>query len=148
MLRERKQAPFGDYQRFCEEAVKFYPYQRREAAALLRNKGNQDLSSTQRQNAGSNSGSSAGTAGEKAQGSAAETLKKAMPEIEKHLSGEDFDSALTVLDKLAKDCKDYAPFHLLRGKTNWQLANQGRDNGRKGVEFFYQDAVRAFQRAV
>ena len=148
LLRERKQAPFGDYQRFCEEAVKFYPYQRREAAALLRNQGNQDLSSTQRQNAGSNSGSSAGTAGEKAQGSAAETLKKAMPEIEKHLSGEDFDSALTVLDKLAKDCKDYAPFHLLRGKTNWQLANQGRDNGRKGVEFFYQDAVRAFQRAV
>jgi len=147
MLREHQKASFPAYKRFCEEAVKYYPYQRREAAALLRSQGNHTLGSTGRaQTAGKNSGSS--TSAGSAQGGAAETLKKAMPEIEQYANAGDFDAALTALDKIAKDCKEYAPFHLVCGQMNWRLANQARDSRRKGTEAFYQDAVRAFERAV
>lgn len=149
MMREHQKAPFKDYQHFCEEAVKFYPYQRREAAALLRNKGENALGSTARATGtGSNSGSSNASANKAEQGGAAEAFKMAKPAIDKHAADGDFDAALTALDKIAKDCKEYAPFHLLAGQMNWQLANHARDNGRKGTEAFYMDAVRAFQRAV
>ena len=151
MMREHQDAKFPAYQRFCEEANKFYPYQRREAAALLRDQGASALGSTARaQIAGRNSGSSISSAnlGTARQGGAAEALKKSMPEIEKYAAEGNFDAALTTLDKIAKDCKRYAPFHLVCGQMNWRLANQARDNGRKGTEAFYKDAVRAFQRAV
>jgi hypothetical protein len=151
MMREHQDAKFPAYQRFCEEAIKFYPYQRREAAALLRKQGASALGSTARaQIAGRNSGSSISSANLRTarQGGAAEALKKSMPEIEKYAAEGNFDAALTTLDKIAKDCKRYAPFHLVCGQMNWRLANQARDNGRKGTEAFYQDAVRAFQRAV
>ena len=126
---------FLEPQRFCEEAVKFYPYQRREAAAMLRNKGENNLGSTARGTAsGSNSGSSnASAARNKQQSGAAEALKKAMPELEKHAANEDFDSALNVLDKLAKACKNHAPYRVMLGKMTWRLANQARDGGRKGA---------------
>lgn len=156
LLRTNKKAPFEDYQRFCEEAVKFYPYQRREAAAMLRNKGETELGSTARGKAsgrgaasGSNSGSSNASTGRNAQQSgAAEALKKVMPEIEKHTANEDYDSALNVLDKLAKGCKNHAPYRLMVGKVTWQLANQARESGRKGTAAFYQDAASAFKKAV
>jgi tetratricopeptide (TPR) repeat protein len=150
LLRTHKNAPFKDYQRFCEEAVKFYPYQRREAAAMLRNKGENQLGSTARGMAsGSNSGSSnASLIRNTQQSGAAEALKKAMPEIDKHAGNEDYDSALNVLDKLAKDCKGHAPYRFIVGKITWRLANQARDSGRKGTGAFYQDAMNAFQKAV
>ncbi len=149
MMREHQNAPFKDYQRFCEEAVKYYPYQRREAAALLRQKGENTLGSTARATgAGSNSGPSNASARKNAQSGAAEAFKKAKPAIDKHAADSDFDAALTALDRIAKDCKQYAPFHLLTGQMNWRLANQARDNGRRGTEAFYVDAVRAFKRAV
>ena len=152
LLRTHKKAPFEDYQRFCEEAVKFYPYQRREAAAMLRTKGDNALGSTARGTAsGSNSGSSNASANSSTpaqQGSAAEALKKAMPQIEQHAANEDYDGALTVLDKLAKDCKDYAPYRVVLGTMTWRLANQARDSGRQGTAAFYQDAMSAFKKAV
>jgi len=143
LLREHKKAPFEDYKEFCEQAVKYYPYQRREAAALLRNKGDSNLGSTARAQLQNRlSGSSMG------QGGAAEALKKAQPKVDEAIGNEDFDAALNVLDKLSKDCKQYAPYHFLKGKVTWMLANQARDNGRKGTEFFYKDAVNALTRAV
>ena len=148
LLRKHEGAEFKDYRHFCEQAVKYYPYQRREAAALLRNEGNNQLGSALRGNSGSNSGSSSANLTNAKQGSAAEALKKAMPEITRHAASEDFDSALNILDKLSKDCKEYAPYHLTRATMTWKLANQARDNGRKGTGMFYQDAVNAFQRAV
>lgn len=154
LLREHKKAPFEDYRRHCEEAVKFYPYQRREAAAMLRNQGKGQLSSTQRGNAsgsnasGSNSGSSNASASKAEQGGAADALKKAMHEIDKHDKNEDYDSALTVLDKLAKQCGEYAPYRVVLGTMTWKLANQARDSGRKGTAAFYQDAMNAFKKAV
>lgn len=150
LLRKHEGAEFKDYRHFCEQAVKYYPYQRREAAALLRTKGGDQLGSTARGTASrSNSGSSNASLLQNSQQSgAAEALKKAMPEIEQHASNEDFDSALNVLDKLAKDCKNHAPYRALVGKITWRLANQARDSGRKGTAAFYQDAMNALQKAV
>ncbi|MFT4512927.1 MAG: hypothetical protein ACI89X_001567 [Planctomycetota bacterium] len=150
LLRTHKKAPFEDYKRFCEEAVKFYPYQRREAAAMLRNKGDNTLGSTARGTAsGSNSGSSNASSGQNApQGGAAEALKKATPEIEQYAANDDFDSVLNVLDKLAKECKNHAPYRVMVGTMTWRLANQARDNNRKGTAAFYQDAMNAFKKAV
>ena len=71
-----------------------------------------------------------------------------MPELEKHAANEDFDSALNVLDKLAKVCKNHAPYRVMLGKMTWRLANQARDSGRKGTAAFYQDAMNAFKKAV
>lgn len=143
LLREHQKAPFGAYREYCEQAVKYYPYQRREAAALLRNKGESALGSTARAQLQNRlSGSSMG------QGSAKEALEKARPAIDQAIGNEDFDAALNALDKLSKDCKQYAPYHFLKGKVTWMLANQARDNNRKGTAFFYQDAVTALARAV
>jgi tetratricopeptide (TPR) repeat protein len=143
LMREHEKKPFADYKQFCEQAVKYYPYQRREAASLLRNEGKSNLGSTARAQLQNRlSGSSKG------QGGAAEALKKAQPKVDEAIGNEDFDAALNVLDKLSKDCKEYAPYHFLKGKVTWMLANQARDNNRKGTEFFYQDAVVALTRAV
>ncbi|MEC9046644.1 MAG: hypothetical protein VYA51_01420, partial [Planctomycetota bacterium] len=143
LMREHQKAPFDDYKRFCEEAVKYFPYQRREAAALLRNRGENALGSTARAQLQNRlAGSSRG------QGGAAEALKKARAKIDEAVGNEDYDGALNVLDGLSKDCKEYAPYHFLKGKVTWMLANQARDNNRKGTAFFYQDAVTALARAV
>ena len=78
LMREHQDKPFADYRPFCEQAVKYFPYQRREAAALLRNKGESALGSTARAQLQNRlSGSSMG------QGSAKEALEKAR-------NGEDF----------------------------------------------------------
>ena len=143
LMREHEKAPFPAYREYCEQAVKYFPYQRREAAALLRNKGERALGSTARAQLQNRlSGSSVG------QGGAAAALKKARPAIDRAVADEDYDAALNELDKLAKDCKQHAPYHFLKGKVTWMLANQARDSNRKGTAFFYQDAVTALARAV
>jgi tetratricopeptide (TPR) repeat protein len=140
LAKEQRKQPFAAYRGFCEEAVKYFPYQRREAAALLRNEGAGELGSTAR----------AQTAARLAamQGGAAEALKKRRADIDAKLGKEDFDGALAVLDDLAKDCKDHAPYQFLKGDITMKLAVQARDTGRKGVDLFFQDAVSALKRAV
>jgi tetratricopeptide (TPR) repeat protein len=140
LLKEQLRKPFAEYRDFCAEAVKFFPYQRREAAALLRTGGAGDLGSTARAQ------TAARLAGQ--QGGAADALRKRKADIDGKVAAADFDGALTVLDELAKDCKDHAPYHFLKGDLTLQLAAQARDSGRKGVEFFFQDAVTALKRAV
>jgi hypothetical protein len=138
MTRVELKRPFAEYRAFCEESVKYYPYQRREAAALLRTEGRDDVPSTQR-SAGGPSGP---------QGGAADALAKRRAEIDKKVAAEDFDGALTVLDELAKECKDHAPFQALKGEITLKLAAQARDAGRKNVGLLFEDAVAALKRAV
>ncbi len=140
LLKEQLRKPFADYQQYCLEAVKYFPYQRREAAALLRNEGANDLGSTARAQTAARLAQS--------QGGAAEALKKRKPDVDKKIAAEDFDGALGVLDELAKDCKDHAPYQFLKGEITMKLAAQARDTGRKGVDLFFQDAVTALKRAV
>ncbi|MBL8727837.1 MAG: hypothetical protein JNM25_05365 [Planctomycetes bacterium] len=132
-------ATFATYAPFCEQAVRYYPYQRREAAALLRDQGGTAPGSTAR---------GAATPAAAQQGGAAEALAKVAADVKAKADAEDYDGALTVLDGIAKECRDHGPYHLLRGELNLKLARQARDSGRARVDFFYQDAVNALQRAV
>ena len=125
LLRDKQQQPAAAWRPFCEQAVQFFPHQRREAAAMLR-----ELTDT-------------GT-----QGGGAEALAKVAEAVKAKVAAADFDGALTLLDDLAKDCKQHAPYYLLRGDITLQLAEQAKQQGRKGIDFFYQDAVAAFGRAV
>jgi len=128
LMQEHLGKPFEDYEPFCRQAVRFFPYGRRTAAAMLRDhNANQP---TDRQ------------------GGAKEAFGKVeKPAREKAAAG-DFDGALTLLDTVTKDCKEYAPYHALRGEYNLRLAEQKRDAGSSGVEFFFQDAIAALTRAV
>jgi hypothetical protein len=134
LLRNHQHAPFAEYEPFCTRSVRYYPYERRSAAALLRSKGADDGDSP--------------APGAAQQGNAAEVLDKATPKVKAKVDEGDLDAALTVLDDIAKDCKEYAPYHALRGDITLQLARKSRDEGRKGVEFFFQDAVAALKKAV
>jgi hypothetical protein len=140
LLREHRGEPFAAYRPFCEQAIRYYPYQRREAAALLRSGGGGALASAARTDATATAAAQ--------QGGAAEALAKVAPEVKAKAAAGDFDGALSLLDGVAKECRDHAPYHLLRGEMNLALARQARDTGRRGVDFFYQDAVTALLRTV
>jgi tetratricopeptide (TPR) repeat protein len=144
LYKERLQRPFADYRTFCEESVKFFPYARREAAAMLRNDGKAEIASTAR----SSGGSEAVGSDTPAQGGAAEELAKIRSQVDEKAKNEDFDGALSLLDTVAKACREHAPFHALRGELGLKLAQQALANNRKGVDLFFQDAVGALTRAV
>ena len=134
LLRNHQHKPFADYEPFCAQSVRYYPYERRTAAALLRSKGADDGDSP--------------AAAAALQGNAAESLDKARPQVKAKMDEGDIDGALVVLDGIAKDCKEFAPYHALRGDITLQLARKSRDEKRKGAEFFFQDAVAALKKAV
>ncbi|MCA8976611.1 MAG: hypothetical protein KDC98_17960 [Planctomycetes bacterium] len=131
LMKDHLGKPFADYEPFCTSAVRFYPYQRRAAAAMLRDRGIAEA---------------AGKAA--AQGGAAEAFAKVEKDARAKAETGDFDSALGLLDKVAKDCKEHAPYQALRGEYNFQLAVQRRDQGKSSVEFFFQDAIAALTKAV
>jgi tetratricopeptide (TPR) repeat protein len=131
LLRDHRSAPFEAYRPFLEKAVRYYPYQRREAAALLRD--------------GGRTGAALPAS---TQGGAADALAKAKPEVDAKVSCGDLDGALVALDGVAAACRDYAPYHLLRGDLTLQLARASRDGGRRGADLMFVDAVSALTRAV
>ncbi len=140
LLREKKGAPFAEYRSFCEESVRYFPYEQREAARMLREAEQAALPSTTRAAATAPAASP--------QGGAADALAKVKPDIDAKIAAQDLDAALTILDGVAKECREYAPYHFLRGHVTLLFARQSRDAGRKGTDFHYQDAVTALQRAV
>ena len=127
LLRDKQQQPTATWRPFCEQAVQYFPHQRREAAAMLRELDAKAAAP---------------------QGGGAEALAKQADAIKAKVAASDFDGALTLLDTIAQDCKAHAPYYLLRGDITLQLAEQAKQQGRKGIDFFYQDAVAAFTRAV
>ncbi len=136
LLREQQKQPFDVYKPFCEEAVKYYPYQRREAAALLRQQGASELGSTARTDTAARLA--------KQQGGGAEALAKQRSAVDAMVAAGDVAGALVILDGLAKDCRDHAPYHLLRGELTLRLAKGG---GRR-AGLLFEDAVSALKRAV
>jgi hypothetical protein len=126
LLRDKQRQPAAAWRSFCEQAVQYFPQQRREAAAMLRELDGAAAS----------------------QGGAAEALAKQAGAVQAKVAAADFDGALTLLDEVAKDCQQHAPYYLLRGDITLQLAEQAKQQGRKGIDFFYQDAVTALARAV
>lgn len=140
LMRTRLGQPFASYAPFCEQSVRYYPYERREAAALLRSQGRDDVASTAR------AGGAAPTPA--SQGGAAEALEKQRARIEQKVADENLDGALVVLDELSKECREHAPYHALRGDLTLRLARQAAAEQRKGTELLFQEAVAALVRAV
>lgn len=120
--------PFADYAPFCERAVGYFPGQQRAAAAMLR--------------------AASAPATSPQQGGAAEAMAKIADQVAAKAAAGDYDSALGLLDGIAKQCRDHAPFHLRRGELTLLLAKQAREQNRKGVDLFFQDAAAALKRAV
>jgi tetratricopeptide (TPR) repeat protein len=147
LRKDHGQQPFAVYAPLLEQAVTYYPNQRREAAAMLRQGGDSTPASTQRGAAPTNAVTS-GAASSDPQGGAAEALAKKKAAVQQKRDAADFDSALGLLDEIEKECKDHAPYHLLRGEVSLQLANQALGQQRRGTQLFFQDAVRSLQRAV
>lgn len=133
LMRDLQHEPFDAYRPFCEKAVGYFPYQRREAAKMLRET---------RSNQATNASAAA------SQGNAAEALAKVKKGIDDKVASGDLDGALALLDQVAKDCQEHAPYHRLRGEVTLKFARQSRDNNRKGTALHYQDAVAALKRAV
>lgn len=133
LLRRHQGKPFAEYREYCEKAVRYYPYERRAAAALLRSEGKDD-------------GDTPMAAAP--QGGAAEALAKIAPQVQQKVDEGDFDAALSLLDGLAKECKDHAPYHARRGELTLLLAKQSITEKRKGTDLFFQDAVAALKKAV
>ncbi|MFM1873497.1 MAG: hypothetical protein RL398_2919, partial [Planctomycetota bacterium] len=142
LAREARKQPFAAYERFCAESVKYYPYQRREAAAMLREAGNNALKSTQR------SDTADASADGGAQGGAKEAFEKAQKAAQEKAGEGDYDGALAALDGIAKQCAAYAPYHAYKGELNLELARQAVASGRKGADFMFQDAINALKKAV
>ena len=134
LARKHQQKPFAEYRDYCTKAVQYYPYERRSAQALLRSEGQDD-------------GESPAVAAA-LQGGAADALAKVAGPAKAKAAEGDFDGALTLLDGIAKECKEHAPYHAMRGDFTLKLAMLRRDEGKKGVEFLFQDAVAALKKAV
>ncbi|MCA8965485.1 MAG: hypothetical protein KDC48_11390, partial [Planctomycetes bacterium] len=85
LLRDHEHRPFADYREFCERAVKFYPYQRREAAGMLRDGAAQHAPNT---------------ADAAAQGGAADAFAKAQKAAKAKADSGDLDGALGEVRRL------------------------------------------------
>ncbi|MEM7201596.1 MAG: hypothetical protein AAF628_15105 [Planctomycetota bacterium] len=143
MLRQQGR-DFADYQGHLEQAIKYFPYRRREAAVLLASKGERGRSTT------------AGTAVAPAvarppQDPAKDAaFSRAKEQAEAKAKNDDFDGALLVLDGVAKDLKGHAPYHALVGSYSRQYALQAMQNGGTTgqIDGLLADAVGQLQRAV
>lgn len=144
LARDHLHEPFASYRQYCEESVKFYPYQRREAAALLRNGGADQPQSTARGTANATLAPQAGGP----QGGAAEAFAKVEKLARSRADSGNYDEALTDLDGIAKECASYAPYHALRGDLTLKLAMQARDARRRGADLLFTDAATILKKAV
>lgn len=125
--------PFREYENHLQQAVRYYPYQRREAAKLLQTQGAPPQAEAAPQDAAK----------------AAAFAKVAEPARAKAASG-DFDGALVELDAAAKELRGYAPWHLLVGTYCLEYARQamGQNGSASQIEGLVTDAVANLRRAV
>ncbi|MCC6670068.1 MAG: hypothetical protein IT458_03345 [Planctomycetes bacterium] len=156
--------PFAEYREYCEKAVKYYPYERREAARLLRGGAESAPASTRRAAPVGTPGTpggwivapprfappASGRPGQDQDGGKAAAFAKVKQAADTKAAAEDYDGALLVLDRAAAELRGYAPFHHLSGIMNLRHAVRSRDAGGKAglVDGLFADAVNQLKRAV
>jgi hypothetical protein len=128
LAQDRLGRPESEWRGHYENSVRYYPYQRREAAMRLRTAEASVTRQDPRQ-------------------------KKFDAQIGKGKEAAakgDYDTALLVLDEMAKEMNGFPPFHYHAGI--WSLAygkNSAANGGNPGlVDGLFQDALRNLQRAV
>lgn len=124
--------PFAEYRPLLVEAVKYFPFQQRDAARWLRNGGKSE-----------------------AQLQAQDSKKKAAFQpveaaCKQHAAKQDYDAALLELDKVAKEMKGYAPFHFLRGYYSLLYARKAiQRRGTAGqIQGLFGDACNNLRKAI
>ncbi len=131
--RERGHA-YADYVELVNEALRYYPYQRREAARWLRNKDGAEP---------------------KQQGAVlvdprAAKFQDILAKTKSLVQEEDYDSALLILDRVAQQMRGHAPFHATQGSYSLAYAKQSiAAKGSAGqIDGLLADARLNLQRAV
>ncbi|MBK8100851.1 MAG: hypothetical protein IPK26_27505 [Planctomycetes bacterium] len=145
LMARHQQRPFAEYRQFCEQAVKYYPYQQRAAAHMLKNAGKEPEDNARMPATLRSALAQSGTA---MQGGAAEEFAKIKPAAVAKAAAGDFDGALVVLDAALKALKDHAPFKALQGEYTLRFAEQKAAAGKREADFLFADAVTALKRAV
>lgn len=137
VLRRRNGAPFADYKPQLESAVKFYPYQNRQAAAWLRS-GGKDADADQQ----------AGQANAQLQKQQARFAALAATAKQQAAEG-DYDAALLTLDAGTTELSDFAPFRALVGRMSLDYAKQAQARGGKlaQIDGLFADAASHLQKA-
>ncbi|MCB9870922.1 MAG: hypothetical protein H6837_13785 [Planctomycetes bacterium] len=141
--------PFAEYKEALQEAVKYFPYQQREAARWLRNGG-----AAAQPASGSSGGTTPAPAARQPDSRGPEfqqVLGRAAPKA----AAGDFDGALLELDKVAKTMQGYPPFHYHVGLYSLRYAQakiapkQGERAGSASqIDGLLTDARNQLQRAV
>jgi tetratricopeptide (TPR) repeat protein len=119
---------------YLEKSLAYFPYQQRASRQLLERIRSGATSPEQRAEQ------------QRRQATFETALGKASAEAEEA----NFDGALSALDAVAKDLRDFAPFHYHYGLFSLQMAEQqAADGGGVGlVDGLFQDAVRNLRKAV
>ena len=126
--------PNDEVRPWLEASLKYFPYQRRTAAARLRRM----------------SGEEAAPRDEEDAQRRAALFAESTVEARNKAEAADFDGALLLLDGLSEQYKDYAPYHALVGSYAYAYAEQARERGQGAalIDGLYFDAERELKRAV
>jgi len=126
--------PFADYQATLERAVRFYPYQRRTAAQLLRSRG---------ERAEGLPGANAAPAPRPQASAESQAFAEVRAAVEKAAAANDYDAGLLALDARAADLAGHAPFQTLFGRLSLLYGLQARGDGGSAsqIDGLFADAV-------
>ena len=121
--------------------MKYFPYNRRTAALLLRTQGESD---------GRSSGPPGAANQQPAQDAKGRAFDRVKTQAETKAKAGDFDGALLILDGSAQSLQGYAPYHVLVGTYSLRYASQALANGGQAsqIDGLYADAVRQLQMGV
>jgi hypothetical protein len=127
--------PFTEYEAMLQQAVKYYPYQRREAARWLRTKGQAQV---------------ANAAAPNVVDPRAAAFAAIQAAARQKADAADFDGALLILDEVAKKMHGFLPFHLAQGRYSFDYATQAAARGGSAgqIDGLYADARAHLQKAV
>jgi tetratricopeptide (TPR) repeat protein len=136
--------PFAEYRPFLREAVQYYPYQRREAAALLR-EAERDAAA-----APAAGGQDPQPRAPRPQDPRAAAFTALLAEAKPKADAGDFDGALAVLDRARKELKGFAPYHHAYGSFSLRYAEAAIAGGgsKTQIDGLFTDAVANLKMAV
>ena len=139
VLLELQSRPADEIRPWFENAVRYFPYERRDAAQKLR-----ELSA-----GGAAARNAVLTQDPKVQDPRHKAFEKTAREATAKVEAEDWDSALLALDAVAKDMKGFAPFHRMFGHVSLGYARAMLAEGNQEVAGgLLEDATRHLSDAI
>ncbi len=133
VMLEQSGRPATETRPLYEKAVKYFPYEKREAAMKLATSGTRNAAFPQ-----------------DPQDPRKKEFDAKIAEASAKADEQDFDSALLVMDQMAKTMKGYAPFHYHFGLYSLRYAqSQAQAGGNAGlISGLFADAVSQLEKAV